>query len=395
MLVPAAALAATGSIEGTVTDAVTHDPIGEVEVCAWTADEGEFAGCAFTESDGSYLLDELEPGEYKIEFWPEGLPYEFQFYEGTQTWSLAKPVTVASGATTSGIDAELDPVAAIAGVVTRSSDGQPVEEVEVCAWPVVEPEESFGACAYTAGDGSYLIPGLEAGEYDVEFWPAYTGQNLAYQFYEGKDRPSEADAVVVEAGDTTSGIDAELDPGAMIRGTVSTGSGVPLEEMLVCSIDAPTGQLWICNLTEGDGSYDLPLLSKGQYKVVFSPDLSEWFEEEEEGEFAGDGYPTQFWNNQTTLAAANVIPLATGQLVTGIDARFGPALVPPAITPIAPKPRVHRKRKHCPKGKVRKKIKGKVRCVKRHKHRRHRHHRGSRPTASAVPGQRPLFRVAP
>jgi hypothetical protein len=389
-LMPAGALAATGAISGTVTAADTHEPLEGVEVCAWTVEE-EFSGCDFsTSSDGSYVIAGLDPGEYKVEFWPEGLPYEPEFYEGTQSWSKAKPVVVESGKTTSGIDAELAPVAGLEGTVTRSSDGEPVEEVEVCAWPV--SEEGFGGCTATAGDGSYLIAGLEPGEYKVEFWPGFTGQNLAYQFYKDKDRWLEADTVTVEAEETTPGIDAELHPGATIKGTVRTAAtGVPLKEIHVCSIDAPTGQPWICTWTEPNGTYELPFHSKGQYKVVFSVNLAEWFGEEEFIAEEEDGFPNQFWNNQTTLAAANVIQLATGQAVSGIDARLGPPPTPPVVTPpVAPKTTVHHKPKHCRKGLKRKKVKGKVRCVKPHKHHHRRHHRV---LTRAPREQRPLFRA--
>ncbi len=387
-LAPAGALAATGAIAGTVTDAKTAEPIEGVEVCAWTLEE-EFAGCDIsTSSDGSYVVAGLDPGEYKVEFWPEGLPYEFQFYEGTQSWSKAKPVVVESGETTSGIDAELAPAAGIEGTVTRGSDGEPVEEVEVCAWPL--SEEGFGGCTGTAGDGSYSLSGLEPGEYKVEFWPGFTGQNLAYQFYKDRDRWLEADAVLVEAGETTPGIDAELHPGATISGTVSrAATGAPLEEIRVCSVDGPTGQLWICTRTEPNGSYELPFHSKGQYKVVFSVNIAEWFGEEEFIAEEEDGFPNQYWNSQATLAAANVVPLATGQAVSGIDARLGPP-APTVVVPPVVKTPVHHKRRHCRKGFKRKKVKGKVRCVRRHKH--HRHHR----SLARIPReQRPLFRVSP
>jgi hypothetical protein len=129
--------------------------------------------------------------------------------------------------------------------------------------------------------------------------------------------------------------------------------------------------LWICTWTGLNGHYELPFHAQGQYKVAFSLNLEEWFGEPV---FEDDGFATQFWNNQTTLAAANVIPLSTGQSAPGIDARLGNAVTPPVITPVTPKPPVHHKRKHCRRGYVKKKIKGKARCVRRHKHRHHRHH---------------------
>jgi len=371
-LMPGAALAAGGSISGTVTDAETLEPIEGAEVCAWLLESEEGFRCTETDAAGKYELEELAEGEYGVEFWARYLGYATQFYENETSRSQADPVVVGSEPVT-GIDAALGPVPGIAGTVTRSSDGEPVEEVEVCAWPLNgEAEETFWECGYTQADGTYSIA-LEPGNYKVEFWPGGSGQNLAFQFYNDKTRWKEADTVVVKPGERTGGIDAELGPGATISGKVSAASsGVGLEEIPVCSIDSPSGELLTCNWTAADGSYALHHLPGDQYKVVFSIDFSEWF-----GEpvwlGADDGFATQFWNSQTTLAAANVIPLSTGQSVAGIDARLGNSVTPPVITPITPKPAVHPRRKHCRKGYVRKKVKGKVRCVKRHKH-HHRHH---------------------
>lgn len=380
-LTPGAAMAAAGSISGTVTDAETLQPVEEVEVCAWPLEGEEGFRCTETDAVGAYELEELAEGEYKVEFWAPYLGYATQFYDNETSWEQADPVAVGSEPVT-GIDAALNPRPGIAGTVTRSSDGEPVEEVEVCAWPVnPKVEETFWECGYTKADGTYFVE-LLPGNYKVEFWPRWSGQNLALQFYDDKTRWSEADTVVVEPGERTGGIDAELEPGATISGKVSSAtSGVGLEEIPVCSIDSPSGELLTCSWTAADGSYALPFLPGDQYKVVFSIDFSEWFGEPASED---DGFATQFWNNQTTLAAANAIPLATGQSVGGIDARLASSVTPPVITPVTPKPPVHRKRKHCRRGYVKKKVKGKVRCVKRHKHRRHRHHHAA---------QRPRFRV--
>ncbi|MGN6664621.1 MAG: MSCRAMM family protein [Solirubrobacterales bacterium] len=401
-LAPANALAAgSGSISGTVTDAETAEPVEGVEVCAWPLSfedpEEEFVEpfCENTDASGEYTLSEVPNGEYEVEFWgvPEG--YLVQFYDGKAHWWEADPVTVEDGAVT-GIDAALLRGGEIEGTVTRSSDGEPVEGVEVCAFTAVE--EEFAGCEWTEPNGTYVLGNLEPGEYKVEFWPAESGQNLAYQFYDGRDRPGEADVVEVEPGKATSEIDAELDPGALISGTVtSAANGAPLRETPVCSIDGPTGQLWICNWTDSSGHYELPFLSKGQYKVAFSLEFREFFGEEAFPGEESDGYPTQFWNDQTSLAAANPITLATGQSAPGIDAHLG---TPPVVIPPSPPPVVHhpKKHKHCHKGFVKKKVEGKVRCVKRHKHRRHRGHRRVARLdgfqSPLFPGaQRPSFRV--
>lgn len=397
---PAAASAApTGSIEGTVTGADTHEGIEGVEVCGY-GEEELWLGCVFTGPDGTYAFEEVPPGEYEIEFWAAGTGYLSRYYPGF--------VTVGTGPVT-GIDIELSRASIIEGTVIRSSDEEPVEEVEVCAWGI--EEEEFGGCSETGFDGTYQLE-VPAGEWGVEFWPGWTGQNLTYQYFNQRDRWSEADPVLVEEGEAVEEIDAELDPGASIFGRVSSAAtGAGLEEILVCAIDATTDELTICTRTF-EGEYELPFLPAGQYKVVFSLDRNEWFGVEFFED--ADGFPTRFWNNQTTLAAANVIPLGVGQAVSGVDARLGTApsagggsqtsaTTQPVIPPPVAIPLPHKAKKHCRKGFKRKKVKGRYRCVKRRKHRRH--HRGSARVSSvpassfslrpdSAPAARPLVRVA-
>lgn len=372
-LAPAAALA--GSISGTVTDAGTAEPIEGVEVCAWMEEEVEEEwdyGCAYTETDGTYAIPNLDPGNYFVEFWAGELGYRTEYFE---------EVAVSSGDTV--LDAELVQKATIAGTVIATEDGLPVEEVEVCAIDIVWNE--YANCAWTGPDGTYSLP-LYEGEFKVEFWPGPSGRNLTLQFYDHQDRWNDATVVSLAEGESLTGVDADLAPGATLSGRVSNTSGQPLEEIRVCSVYAPTGQLWICTWTDPTGDYSMGLHAHGDYKVVFSPDLTEFFPEAWSED---DGFPTEFWDNQTKLAAANVIPLATGQSVGGINAQLGTPIGPPAITPpvtVNP-PAVHHRKRKCRRGFRKKRIKGKVRCVKVRKHRKHRKHgthKGSRPFAQEV-----------
>ena len=373
-LAPSTAVAATGSIGGTVTDASTHDPIELAEVCAWLVEEEEEEeegwGCTHTEEDGTYLLGGLKTGEYKVEFWAKG--YSSQYYDGKGFWPAADPVTVESAALTGGIDAELSPMAKIEGTVKATEDGLGVKEVEVCVYPLSPEEEEnyFYGCGYSGSDGAYAITGLSPGNYKIEFWPGYTGRNLAYQFYDHQVRYSEADVVSMAEAEDKTEVDADLPPGASINGTVTGAAGQPLEEVRVCSVDAASGKLTICTWTNGEGRYQLRHLVAGSYKVVFSPELSEFFPGEAFPGEDADGLPTQFWDNQTTLAAANVLSLGTGDSANGIDAHFGPLATPPPVTPPTVTPSVHRHEK-CPRGKRKRRVHGKVRCVRVHKRRHH------------------------
>jgi Carboxypeptidase regulatory-like domain len=383
---PAAATA--GTISGTVTEAASGEPLEGVEVCAYALAFEDWACDEETASDGTYTLSGLFSGEYEVEFWSGGR-YLTQFYDGKAHWWEADPVSVGTATTTTGIDAALVEPATIEGTVT--ANGIPVGEVGVCLWDGTVNE--YITCEETDFDGSYAITGLDAGDYRVEFWPGWSGFDLAAQYFDHKFQLDEADPVTVALGETASGIDGELEPGAEISGTVtSLATGAPLKWIYVCAIEALNSELWLCTETDTAGAYSLEHLSQGQYKVVFSIDFEEWFGEEE-GFEEDDGYPTQFWNNQTTLAAASVIPIATGAAVTGIDARLGPPappvappVAPPAVTPPAAQPPVHKPRKKkCPQGKKRKKVKGKVRCVKVRKRHRHRQHHHSAPLQHQAP----------
>lgn len=380
-LAPTSVAAATGSIAGTVTDAPTGEPIEGAEVCAETfAEEGGAWACGYTETDGTYFIGGLPAGDYRVWFWASN-QYEFEYFDGKKSWDEADPVEVPSGGQASGIDADMDRTATISGTVLATEDGLGVEEVEACAYPLNPSEESYFSCGYSDADGAYTIKGLVPGSYKVEFWPAWTGRGLAFQFYDHRNRYQEADVVSVGEGEWLEGIDADLAPGASIRGRLSDlVTGAPVEAR-VCSIDAISDKLTTCTWSEEDGTYTLHLLPAGSYKVVFSPEFWEFFPEEAFPGEEDDGLPTQFWNNQASIGAANVISLATGAVATGVDARFGTVPVAPVLTPPVAKPPVHRHRK-CRRGYKKKLVKGKRRCVKVHKHRHRRHEkRAERPTA--------------
>jgi hypothetical protein len=380
VLAPAGAVAATGSISGTVTDASTTGGIEGISVCAYPLEFKEVpVKCDLTAVDGTYAIEDLEPAEYEVQFWPGELDYLTQYYDGKSSRSEADLVPVATGAVT-GIDAALQKSGAIEGKVTATFGGAAVPGVEVCAWKldVDESEEGLLRCTETAPEGTYFLPGLRSGEYKVEFFAVETDQEFAFQFYDRKSFWSEADSVAVTLGATVTGIDAELHPGAGISGTVySAASGALLRQIIVCPLDAAHAELlfWSCTETNSAGRYRIHGLPAGSYKVVFSPEFKEFFGEAL-FEWENDGYPTQFYNGKPTLAAADTLSLPVGGGLSGVDARLGPPAAPaaPVVSPpvVEKKHRVHRQ--PCKRGTKRKKVHGKVRCVRirRHNH-RHRH----------------------
>jgi hypothetical protein len=98
----------------------------------------------------------------------------------------------------------------ISGVVTRSSDGAPLESVTVTA-------ESFGgssrpiASTRSSADGHYELGPLAPGDYAVRFSTSYFHSDLASEFYADAHTDATSTPVAVAAATETTDIDAALE----------------------------------------------------------------------------------------------------------------------------------------------------------------------------------------
>ncbi|HXB16089.1 MAG TPA: carboxypeptidase-like regulatory domain-containing protein [Solirubrobacteraceae bacterium] len=161
----------------------------------------------------------------------------------------------------------------IAGTVTDAGTSLGVPEIEVCAYEQQAYEEGFGeeegeapegACEVTGPSGSYEIEGLAPGRYVVEFWDP--GRTYVTQFYNGESRIQLPNAVTVNAGATTSPVNAALVKGGYVEGEVTSArNGEPLAEFLVCAF----GIEFECAETGPGGKYRITALPTGEYAVLF------------------------------------------------------------------------------------------------------------------------------
>ncbi len=188
------AFAPEGSISGTITNA-SGTPIAGAAVNA-NRDTCCDGGGATTAPDGTYTINDLAPGSYRVDADAEA--YAGEYYNNTYDWSAATLVTVASEVTTPGIDFALAPGGSISGIVTDAL-GTPIADANVYA--------SRDACcdsgwSSTAGDGSYTITDLAPDSYRVDA----DAVGYAGEYYNDTYDWDLAALVSVSSGATTPGI---------------------------------------------------------------------------------------------------------------------------------------------------------------------------------------------
>jgi protocatechuate 3,4-dioxygenase beta subunit len=159
---------AFGSLEGTITDAVSGDPIGGAVVSIIPSHpntDGPGGGWgggghrAMTDENGYYRFDELAAGVVSVRVWARD-------YHP----AMAEVEIVVDE--TSILDLALDPLAfgALEGTVTDAETGDPVSHAFVRASPVMDPEGGrMGRwnIAITDENGFYSFDDLATGHYRV------------------------------------------------------------------------------------------------------------------------------------------------------------------------------------------------------------------------------------
>lgn len=295
-----AALQPGGVITGTARDASSHAAISGVEVCALAAGSGEKEHCATSGAGGEYTIIGLSTGAYKIEFnaagtcSESGCNYLAQFYEGVAGFGEATLVGATSGQTTTGIDAAMGPGARISGKVTNTG-GTTLEKVSVCV-EAVSPE--YFACGFTNAAGEYVVSGLPAASYTVNFYPA-SGANLLSE---------ELRNVSVSAGQTVGNVDAKLAVGGEIGGKVEAG-GVGVGNVRVCALEPASGYPARCGETNTGGEYTIQSVPAGSYKVSFVPPY-----------YSSEAF--QYYSAKSTFVAAETISVKAGALTGSINAHL-------------------------------------------------------------------------
>ncbi|MET0558518.1 MAG: carboxypeptidase-like regulatory domain-containing protein [Solirubrobacterales bacterium] len=373
LLASASALAAEpGGIAGRVVESEELEGMNGVEVCAEAVFESSTPLVCDETEGGSYEILGLEAGQYRVHFVPiADTRYVPQYYLRTYRVEKARLLQIEAGSVKSGVSAALELGGWVTGRVTDEA-GNSLSDVEVCFVNELLPELEL-PCVKTEVEGKYETERLPPGPY----WAFFSAPEERGIF------PGESEGFVVEGYNETPEVDAELELAVAIKGSVTeAASGLPLEGIRACALALGSEVELRCALSGADGSYAIYGLHAGSYVVGFSVTRSE----------AGipiepdDGFVRQYYEDQPSFDAANVIDATEPGLYRDIDAHLtrGAEVFPrppvasipaastpaePIATPAPPSPPKLVCRKHFRK----KLVNGKRRCVRmpRHHHRPH------------------------
>ena len=290
-----------GVISGTVTGQSGHALAG-ICVIVTTAN-GDQVQRLSTAASGRYTARGLDPGRYAIGFFPScgHSSYLPQWWPGTPAPTKHGLIKVGFASRRTRIDARLVVGGTISGTVRfRNRHGHPIKGICVFVNPSGN-ELAAGYLGATTSGGRYTINGLPAGRYAVSFGPSCDNNgNYLYQNY--------PHSVTVRLGQVTSGINADLQPGAILTGKVTAkGNGAPLPGICVSF-----GNGFAETETGKAGTYYLDQIPPGHGTVSFVNCGN------------SGNYTPQYYPGQLNAAAATPVDLRAGHAIGGIDAALTP-----------------------------------------------------------------------
>ena len=283
-----AAMQPGGEITGIVNDETSD--VGAAGVIVTLADSSnEEIDQTTTDGNGSYTFDRLPTGTYYVCFTPNDQQnYVFQCWEDKGPGESATPIMLTVGQTVHA-GATMHPGGMITGKVTDAVTHQPIAGVYVGASGAVNS-------GTTDQNGDYTVKGAPTGDHTMYFRPA-ARQNYLPLSYGGP--------VSTTAGQTTSNVNVELQPGAKIVGRVIDAvTHQPISDAYVSLYDSTDEQIEQLQ-TNSRGLYSFVALDTGSYRVGFSANFPD--------------YVDQYYDGKATLAGANVLSLTVGQTMSGID----------------------------------------------------------------------------
>ena len=288
------------SIMGMVKDG-SGTPLAGITVSVSATEPNQASTSTTTDSLGGYATVPLAAGGYKVQFIDQtGTPvYAPQFWNKQPSWNTAELLKLepGDGSTRGGIDGSLTVASTIQGTV-RDAGGTPIEGACIDAnVPTSGGGYDWVTGSSTAADGTYSVTQLPAADIRIRFRDCRDGTYLE-QWYDGKPTFEDSTPIVLAAGDTRTGVDANLQTGIRVAGTVRDENGNPLPDISV-NVN-PTGNgPSVGTRTDVDGKYTTNSLPPGSYRVQFRDDAST------------PTYASQYWKNQPSYNGATILEIGS------------------------------------------------------------------------------------
>jgi hypothetical protein len=238
----------------------------------------------------------LTTGKYRLSFWR---CRNHGNYLPTQ-----RSVEVVVGHTVSGFDAFM-PLGAIGTGVVTDRHGHPVAGICV----KFLGRHHFGGTR-SRSDGTYSVNALPSGSYTIEF-AGGCGNSGSYapQFYRGATNVAAAQLIELTAGKTTRRINASMQPGATITGTVTDAAGNRLND--VCISIVP-----LSSLPFGFGFGNLTFAYRG--RLAPASYLIQYVD------CRHRTYGSRWYKQKANPQSATPVTVTPGGTTTGIDETLAP-----------------------------------------------------------------------
>ncbi|KPL71305.1 hypothetical protein ADM99_11425 [Leptolinea tardivitalis] len=300
-------LATAGKITGTVTSAATGLPVSDVCAYIETYDNSSSGNCFYTNLNGVYLSDPLDPGDYRVRIDQPG--YALQYYNNTTDWNSAARVKVTSGATKTGINFSLQPGGTVIGMIYGPDGITPIHDMNVT---LDGDGLGFWACSYPDGHYEYRSVPLNK-KFKLRVAPVEStnwckdGAPSEYPelFWNNTNEWNEATELELTASSPTlTDINFTMRVGGHISGRVTTASnGNPISGANVCFETYDNGTFGGCVNTDNTGNYTSDILSASDYRVkIYS-----------------SGWGWQFYDHTTNWGNAARVSVSDGNTTNNID----------------------------------------------------------------------------
>jgi uncharacterized repeat protein (TIGR01451 family) len=263
-------------------------------------------------SDGSYYLGGLPDGQYNLRAWVN-YPWAAQWYNGYLFPEDADIVTIAAAGHVQDIDLVMQPGGRITGTIYGPDGVTPLENMNV------DLEQGwYGTC--TDASGNYVIESVPLDQAEKvtaggsNNWCGGSSDYI-YEYYNGTYDSAQATLLTLtSADDTAENTNFTLEVGGKITGVVTDAvSGLPVANIRVIARDYDTNMGGAVVWSQADGSYTIPALAPGDYRV-FTRDTN----------WTPPNYARMYWNNTDNRRDATRVPISLGVTVPNIDFALPP-----------------------------------------------------------------------